>query len=75
MIAGIRTYVYKPLEVARAESSRLHVQTPEVTRADSRVCKNGWKKEKLEETTRAFLPIIDSCFFDDLSSQCNLLMH
>ena len=45
MIAGIRTYVYKPLEVARAESSRLHVQTPEVTRADSRVCKNGWKKK------------------------------
>ena len=61
MIMGIRTYVYKPLEVARAESRGNTCRVLEVTRADSRVCKNGWKKEKLEGTTQAFLPIIYCC--------------
>ena len=49
MITGLRTYVYKPLEVAFAAPSRLHVQAPEVTRADSGVCKNGWKKKKISK--------------------------
>ena len=63
MIAGIRTYVYNPLEVARAESSRLHVQTPEVTRADSRVCKNGWKKKNWKKQLTDFLYLFNNIGF------------
>ena len=49
MIAGIRTYVYKALEVARADSRGNTCRALEVTRADSRVCKNGWKKKNWKE--------------------------
>ena len=40
-------------EVTFAHPSRLHVQTPEGTRADSGVCKNGRKKKNWKNTTQS----------------------
>ncbi len=52
MIMGIRTYVYKPLEVARAESSRLHVQSPRGNTCRLPSLQKRVEKEKLEGTAR-----------------------